>query len=192
MSCGRLLLGIVRSRLVHKAKVSCRTSLMYDFRLFESQRALTAQQANNLLTQSGDHSLEQTVLPKAAHTHETPSLLSDSEAVSGSEYDVKSFETMFRNSKFVKMLDPVGKKVEGEIIAVVGNNLYVDFGFKFHAVVEKPEADSDQFVEGAKVVLLLKDLEMTMHPLGSSRDISLLEAEAELCGLSNLDHSGSL
>ncbi len=70
-------------------------------------------------------------------------------------------------------------------MAVIGDKLYIDFGCKFHAVVRRPEENAESFVEGAKVVVLVKDLEMSMHPLGSSKDLSLLEAEAELCGLAD-------
>ena len=94
-----------------------------------------------------------------------------------------SFAYLFENSKFAQVLNPVGRKFKGEVITVVGSDLYIDFGWKFHAVVRRPEGQEAMYAEGTKVVVLLKDLEMTLHPLGSSRDISLLEAEVELCGL---------
>ncbi len=97
-----------------------------------------------------------------------------------------SFASLFESSKFARILNPVGKKVEGEVMAVIGDKLYIDFGCKFHAVVRLPEENADSFVEGTKVVVLVKDLEMSMHPLGSSKDLSLLEAEAELCGLADI------
>lgn len=50
----------------------------------------------------------------------------------------ESFEEMFRNSDFVKMGRPQGKSVAGRISHVVEHedtvDLYVDFGWKFHAV----------------------------------------------------------
>ena len=159
MSCGHLLLSIVRSR-TPRINLSCRTRWSHNTLLFESGRKLSTAPQN----------LEQLVSSK-------------SDPVSGSQ-DVESFESMFKNSKFVRVFDPIGVKVQGEIIAVVGENLYVDFGCKFHSVVKRPEKEHDKYGIGDNVVLLLKDLEVTMHPLGSSRDISLLEAEAELCGLS--------
>ena len=49
-----------------------------------------------------------------------------------------SFEEMFRNSSFVKMGRPQGKTVVGRITHIVehdwNRDLYVDFGWKFHAV----------------------------------------------------------
>ncbi len=97
------------------------------------------------------------------------------------ERNNQSFASLFESSQFARIVNPIGNKVEAEVIAVVGDKLYVDFGCKFHAVVRRPEVNEGEFVEGAKVVVLVKDLEMSMHPLGSSKDLSLLEAEAELC-----------
>ena len=88
-----------------------------------------------------------------------------------------TFAEMFRNSKLVQTVSPVGKKVRGEVIAVVDDNVYVDFGCKFHAVMAVPQAKPE--FKGRKVEVLVHDLEITDHFLGDSRDISLLEAEAE-------------
>lgn len=101
--------------------------------------------------------------------------------LSSSETNRQSFASLFESTQFARILNPVGKKVEAEVIAVVEDKLYVDFGCKFHAVVHRPEENKEEFVEGARVVVLVKDLEMSMHPLGSSKDLSLLEAEVELC-----------
>ena len=50
----------------------------------------------------------------------------------------ETFEEMFRNSRFVKMGRPQGKTVVGKIKYIVehdvNRDLYVDFGWKFHAV----------------------------------------------------------
>lgn len=89
-----------------------------------------------------------------------------------------TFGEIFRNSKFVQTASPVGKKVRGEIIAVVNDNVYVDFGCKFHAVVAVPQAKPE--FKGRKVEVLVHDLEITDHFLGDSKDTSLLEAEAEI------------
>ena len=57
----------------------------------------------------------------------------------GSLEDGETFEEMFRNSNFVKMGRPQGKLVAGRVTHVVENedstDLYVDFGWKFHAIV---------------------------------------------------------
>ena len=99
----------------------------------------------------------------------------------------ESFKQLFDNSQFVKSIDPVGNVAEGEILAVSGEKIYVDFGSKFHAVVDMPVMEQDRYVQGAKVVILVKNLEMTGHFLGAKKHISLLEAEAELVGLADSD-----
>ena len=97
----------------------------------------------------------------------------------------ESFSQLLRNSQFVESIDPVGKKAEGEILAISGDKIYVDFGSKFHAVVDMPELERERYMEGAKVIITVKNLEMTDHFLGAKKHISLLEAEAELVGLAN-------
>ena len=94
-----------------------------------------------------------------------------------------TFKHLLDNSQFVRSVDPVGQLADGEIIAVSKANIYVDFGSKFHGVVPLPKENSDRYVEGAKVTVLIKDLEMTDHFLGAKKHISLLEAETELIGL---------
>ena len=96
----------------------------------------------------------------------------------------ETFADLFRNSNFVRVGNPVGKEVEGEIIAVEEDNLYVDFGSKFHAVVPLPAKSlKEEYRRGTKVRVLVRDLELTGHFLGQSKHLSLLEAEAELVGL---------
>lgn len=97
----------------------------------------------------------------------------------------ESFEQLLENSKFVRSGNPVGRMAEGEILAVSGEKVYVDFGSKFHAVVDMPEKKRELYVPGARVIVTIKDLETTGHFLGAKKHISLLEAEAELVGLAN-------
>lgn len=104
---------------------------------------------------------------------------------SASAPEEESFKQLLDNSRFVKSIDPVGKTAEGEILAVSGEKVYVDFGSKFHAVVDIPKEKRECYVKGAKVIILVKNLEMTGHFLGAQKHISLLEAEAELVGLAN-------
>ena len=89
-----------------------------------------------------------------------------------------AFAEIFRTSPFVRMGNPVGKRVEGEVVAVVGQNMYVDFGCKFHAVVPLPQKKG--YYKGKEVIVTINDLEMTDHFLGHSKHISLLEADATL------------
>ena len=70
--------------------------------------------------------------------------------------------------------------MEGEIVAVVGQNMYVDFGYKFHAVVPLPQSRVAEYCKGKRVIVTINDLEMTDHFLGDSKHISLLEADATL------------
>lgn len=95
-----------------------------------------------------------------------------------------TFSDLFQRSKFATILDPVNQNVEGEVLAIVGDNMYVDFGCKFHAVVPVPtsstQGDGTRYEKGSKVVVRVLDLEMTDHFVGDHRDTSLLEAEAEL------------
>ena len=57
----------------------------------------------------------------------------------------ESFEEMFRNSRFVKMGRPQGKTVVGKILHIVehefSRDLYVDFGWKFHAVCTRKKEE---------------------------------------------------
>ena len=89
----------------------------------------------------------------------------------------ETFRDLFQRSKFANMLDPVNQEVEGEVLAIVKDQIYVDFGCKFHAVVPKPVTT---IRKGTRVTVRILDLEMTNHFVGDHRDISLLEAEVEL------------
>ena len=94
--------------------------------------------------------------------------------------DEKPFAELLRNSNLVKSGMVVGKTVPGVVTAVVGKNLYVDFGGKFHAVVTPDEHKIKKFRTGSEVWVRVTDLEQTGHFLGSSKHISLLEASADL------------
>ena len=108
----------------------------------------------------------------------------DGEAVGPqNENHEESFSETIRSSNLVKIGSPSGKKVEADVIAVVGRNLYVDFGHKFHAVVPVPEANPEMYRKGTRVIVRVRDLELTSHFLGDSKDTSLLEAEVDLLGL---------
>ena len=98
-------------------------------------------------------------------------------------YPEGSFQELFEKSKFVKALDPVGKEVEADVIAVVEDQLYVDFGCKFHAVVPCPDSVKGKVHRGAKVIVIVKDLEVTRAFIGASKHDSLLEATAEFIRL---------
>lgn len=76
--------------------------------------------------------------------------------------------------------------MQGEIINIVEDDLYIDFGWKFHCVCQKPLKNSDEYVIGAKVRLMVNDLELSTRFLGSVTDLTILEAD---CRLLNLTYS---
>lgn len=105
----------------------------------------------------------------------------------------KTFKELFESSKFARMVDPVGREVEGVVMAETAEHLYIDFGFKFHGVVNKPTGNEGLLSKGSRVVVLVNDLEVTEHFQGASRHASLLEADIELRGyLDNEDNYHAL
>ncbi|KAL7046343.1 hypothetical protein ACKWTF_002545 [Chironomus riparius] len=93
------------------------------------------------------------------------------------------FATLFKNSKFVELGDPVNKVVVGKIFHIVDDDLYIDFGWKFHCVCTRPIKNSSAYVRGARVKLRIKDLEISSRFLGSAKDLTLMEADGQLLGV---------
>lgn len=95
-----------------------------------------------------------------------------------------TFAKMFRHSKFVQLGGLKGRLLSGRIVDVVDDDLYIDYGGKFHAVVQRPQnKQRDQYVIGTVVSLRLQSWEMAARFLGASKHISLLESDAQLVGI---------
>ncbi|KAM3728931.1 28S ribosomal protein S28 [Dirofilaria immitis] len=97
--------------------------------------------------------------------------------------DHKRFAELFRRSKFVQLGDFEGRIVIGEIVRRIMNDLYIDMGLKFNAVCKAPMMKNESYIIGAKVLLRLHDPELSELFLGSTKELTLLEADATLLGL---------
>ncbi|XP_053212276.1 28S ribosomal protein S28, mitochondrial-like [Panonychus citri] len=93
-----------------------------------------------------------------------------------------SFDTLLRHSGLIALGDPEGKIIAGTIYHTIEDDLYIDFGGKFHCVCKRPQ-NGIEYVRGAKVKLRLNDLELSARFLGSSKDLTLLEADCTLLGI---------
>lgn len=95
----------------------------------------------------------------------------------------QTFATLLRNSRFMDMGDPEEKMVVGKIYHIVNDDLYIDFGWKFYCVCPRPKNNASSYIRGAKVRLIIKDLELSSKFLGFEKDLTLLEADCQLIGL---------
>lgn len=95
----------------------------------------------------------------------------------------KSFATLLRQSKFITQGDFRNAVIKGTVFHMTQDDLYVDLGMKFHAVVKKPVQDKRLYVRGSVVKVKLLDYEISDKFVGSDSHTSLLEADAILLGL---------
>ena len=120
----------------------------------------------------------------AEYIRENPPPSSPPSPSTSTSKEPMTFAKMFRQSKFVQLGGLKGRLLSGRIVDVVDDDLYVDFGGKFHAVVQRPQnKQRDFYAIGAVVSIKLNSWEMAARFLGASRHISLLEADAQLIGL---------
>ncbi|XP_046737266.1 28S ribosomal protein S28, mitochondrial [Diprion similis] len=94
----------------------------------------------------------------------------------------KSFATLLRHSKLIDLGDPQGKIVCGTVFHIVKDDLYIDFGWKFHCVCPRPSRYGDKYVEGSSVLVRINDLELSTRFLGATKDLTILEADCTLLG----------
>lgn len=109
----------------------------------------------------------------------------DSGIKPGARSGGETFKQLLASSRLLTSCGPsvLGQRVMGKIIAIVDDNLYIDFGGKFHGVVPRPPVKREEYGIGVLVEVVINDLEISDQFLGAPRHESMLEADIRLVGL---------
>jgi len=83
-------------------------------------------------------------LEKAIRMFDRVEKISSSENMSKTHDEMPvSFASMLRRSKFIAVGKPAGRVVVGTIFETLNDDLYIDFGGKFHCVCKAPRSNTE-------------------------------------------------